>query len=100
VNLSSRIFNEDLVLTTNFSSAVCFLTEDITVTFPERIQTTDVERINEICCPTVISVKVDSFLSCFICRKKAEIMTGTVPTAKVDLLWLSSKLFQIVKKFL
>ena len=80
-NASSRHYNEELVITTNFSTSVCYLTESLEIEFDESLSSITSEEGNKndevICCPNIESMKVDSFLSCKVCHKKVSIFPGT-----------------------
>lgn len=75
----SRIYHDEIVLSTNASTAICFLTETLDVEFDESVvPKKDDEQHNFImCCPMVESVKIDTFLSCKSCRKKVIVKPGT-----------------------
>ena len=79
-NASAREYNEEIVITTNFSTAICYLTSDIGVEFDENISSSKENvpmKENVICCPEVESLKIDSFLACKNCKKKVIISEGT-----------------------
>ena len=70
-NLSSRVFNEDIVLTTNFSSSICFLTETLAVEFEEQPCSSQQVKTDEtVCCQFFESLKLESFLTCRFCKKR------------------------------
>ena len=80
LNASSRIFNEEVVVTTNFSTGICYLTEALDVTFDDSIipqEENPNTNTTTICCPIVESIKINSFLSCKTCHKKVIHLSGT-----------------------
>ena len=73
-NASSRIYFEELVITTNYSTSICYLTEQLEVAFDEMESLNDDSSGNDcVCCPRVESVRIDSFLCCKVCSKKLTI---------------------------
>ena len=77
-NCSSRIFNEELVITTNFSSSVCYLTEKFDITFDEsKLTYTETQSESFLCCPEIESIKIDNHRKCKVCKKKVIVTPGT-----------------------
>lgn len=79
-NLSSREYNEKIVMTTNFSTCVCYLTDDMEIWHDTGVATEDTSSRNSsmiICCPKISSIKLSSFKSCKYCRSRLEIVPGS-----------------------
>ncbi|XP_057295527.1 uncharacterized protein LOC130623986 [Hydractinia symbiolongicarpus] len=74
-------FNEELVLTTNYSTIICFLTEALDVQFDESVAQKDSTATPPkemiVCCPIIESIVVKTFLQCKICKGKVDIRPGT-----------------------
>lgn len=80
-NASTKTFNEELVLTTNYSTIICFLTEALDVQFDESVAQKDSTATPPkemiVCCPVIESIVVKTFLQCKICKGKVDIRPGT-----------------------
>ena len=78
-NATSKIYHEELVISTNYSTSVCYLTESLDVKFDESVLPKTPDDCGDfvVCFPQVQSIKVDSFLPCKVCRKKIIISSGT-----------------------
>lgn len=75
---SSRIYNEELIISTNFSSSICYLTETINIEFDEVTSTGAPQKEDFIvCCPNIESIKINTRLGCKICKNKVTVMPGT-----------------------
>ena len=74
-----NIYHEELVISTNYSRSVCYLTESLDVKFDESVLPKTLDDCSDfvVCCPQIESIKVDSFLSCKVCRKKIIISSRT-----------------------
>jgi len=81
VNVSSRIYNEELVLTTNYSSSVVYLTETMEIEFDPLVYNADQVTVQStefrMCCPSIGGIKIESFLSCNICKSRLTVNPGT-----------------------
>lgn len=82
INVSSRIFNEEIVLTTNYSSSVVYLTETMEIEFDPLVYNS--EYVNEehseefrLCCPSIKGIKINSFSSCNNCKSRLTVKPGT-----------------------
>jgi len=76
-NVSSRFYNEELVITTNYSPSVIYLAETLDVEFDEsyvsKITPVSSEVQSDtitISCPSIESIRIDNFFSCKICKSK------------------------------
>jgi len=79
-NLTSKEFDQKIVLTTNFSTCICFLTKDIDILHDTDVATESVQikdRTIDICCPKVLSIRVHSFFSCKSCRARLDTAAGS-----------------------
>jgi len=79
--LSSKEYALETVLTSNFSSCVCYLTEDREITHDDALLKATVETADDthllIHDPKISSVKVNTFYSCKSCRCKLIIESGS-----------------------
>lgn len=76
VNLSARNFNEKMVLTTNFSTAVCFLTITKNISINESVYQPDASQTDdevELQSPIYESLKLDEYLASKVCKGKITI---------------------------
>jgi len=75
-NVSSRIYIEELVITTHFSSSICYLTETLNIEFDEaitsKLQSVGTSQPDDfvVCCPKIESIKINTHHNCKVCRKK------------------------------
>lgn len=78
-NANTKLFHDDIVLGTTYSTGVCFLSTDIKADFPEVESTPRDEQPNSmfLCCPTIESIISDTFIMCRKCSKKIKLNPGT-----------------------
>ncbi|XP_066929894.1 uncharacterized protein [Clytia hemisphaerica] len=74
--VAKQLSSDEIVLGTDFSTSVCFLSTDIDVTFnPIEIDHSVEEKTVTI--KSVLAIKANTFLSCLFCNNKVNIQTGT-----------------------
>ena len=68
---TSKLYNEQIELSTNFSTSVCFLTEDLNVNMDiEHEEKDEDDHSQSMTCKRVIAVKIEEFHNCLFCKKK------------------------------
>lgn len=78
--VTSRTFNEELEITSNYSTRLCFLSECLDINFDERLlETANRSHPSEfvVCCPKIECIKMVTQHTCKNCSKKLKIMPGT-----------------------
>ena len=79
-NCNAKIYHDNLVLTTTYSTGICQLTTDFNVEFSEPTDVASTECSSGdfvMCCPEIESIIVDSFMVCKKCTKKIKVIPGT-----------------------
>ena len=104
VNISSRNYNEEIVLTTTYSSSVVYLTESLEIEFDHSVFDDNQVHVQtesfKLCCPSIGGIKLESFFSCNVCKSKLIVNSGTglctCTTCKRD--YLTSSVNDSLKK--
>lgn len=80
VNISSKNYNEEISLSTIYSSTICYLTETLDVEFdvaePASQEAVQGGTEVKVCCPTVESFRMEEIRLCKFCSNKVRILSG------------------------